>query len=241
MIYRFSDCELDTEMYTLHRAGQRIPLRPKALHMLRVLLEVRHRVVSKEELCAAVWPNQAISDATLSSTLRAIRQAVGDSGEAQRHIYTLPGYGYRFIAAVVQDDPALGRPCRSAGTASAGDASRTAAAPPRAYGGTACGYRYCLHAPPADGVAEPNTVVISDTTARLVGDMFLYQDLGPHMLPSMAEPVYVYRVLGASGMQHRLKGSPRRRFPRSSVARSNWRCSKNAGSVSAPGRDKWCW
>jgi DNA-binding winged helix-turn-helix (wHTH) protein len=107
MIYRFSDCELDTEMYTLHRAGQRIPLCPKALHMLRVLLEVRHRVASKEELCAAVCPNQAITDATLSSTLRAVRQAVGDSGEAQRYIYTLPGYGYRFIAAVVQDDPAL--------------------------------------------------------------------------------------------------------------------------------------
>jgi DNA-binding winged helix-turn-helix (wHTH) protein len=151
MIYRFSDCELDTEMYTLHRAGQRIPLRPKALHMLRVLLEVRHRVVSKEELCAAVWPNQAISDATLSSTLRAVRQAVGDSGEAQRYIYTLPGYGYRFIAAVVQDDPALaGRVGVS--TASAGDASRPATASPRAYGGTACDCRYRLHAPPADGV-----------------------------------------------------------------------------------------
>jgi len=83
MIYQFHDCILDTSLYTLHRAGQRIPLRPKALHMLRFLLEARHRVVSREELCRVVWPNQAISDATLSSTLRAVRQAVGDSGETQ--------------------------------------------------------------------------------------------------------------------------------------------------------------
>jgi class 3 adenylate cyclase len=57
-------------------------------------------------------------------------------------------------------------------------------------------------------LAAPNTVVISDTTARLVGGMFLYQNLGPHMFLSMAEPVHVYRVLGASGVPHRLDGQP---------------------------------
>jgi DNA-binding winged helix-turn-helix (wHTH) protein len=56
MRYVFADCLLDTQLYTLYRAGLAIPLRPKAFHVLRYLLEHRDHLVSKEELCAHVWP-----------------------------------------------------------------------------------------------------------------------------------------------------------------------------------------
>src|SRR5215831_8076747 len=100
MIYHFADCTLDTQLYTLERAGQTTRLAPKVFEVLCYLLEHRDRVVSKQELCAQVWEGLAISDATLESCLRAVRGAVGDSGQAQRIIQTQRGYGYRFVADV---------------------------------------------------------------------------------------------------------------------------------------------
>src|SRR5262252_10118639 len=98
MIYRFADCALDTHLYTLDRAGQRIRLSPKVFEVLCYLLEHRDRVVSKQELCAQVWQGYVISDAALESCLRTVRTNVGDSGQTQRIIQTLRGYGYRFVA-----------------------------------------------------------------------------------------------------------------------------------------------
>jgi TolB-like protein/DNA-binding winged helix-turn-helix (wHTH) protein/Tfp pilus assembly protein PilF len=100
MIYRFGDCELDTNLYTLQRAGQTIRLRPKVFRVCLLLLQHRDRVVTREELCAQVWPEQFISQATLEGVIRTVRQVVGDSGQAQSIIQTLHGYGYRFVAPV---------------------------------------------------------------------------------------------------------------------------------------------
>jgi DNA-binding winged helix-turn-helix (wHTH) protein len=100
MIYAFGACVLDTQLHVLSRAGQVIKLRPKAFEVLVYLVEHHDRVVSKDELCAQVWPNQFISDATLGSTVRAVRQAIGDTGEAQQFIQTVHGYGYRCVATV---------------------------------------------------------------------------------------------------------------------------------------------
>jgi TolB-like protein/DNA-binding winged helix-turn-helix (wHTH) protein len=100
MNYVFGDCELDTSLYTLRRAGQTIRLRPKVFRVCLYLLEHRDRVVSREELCTQVWSGQFISQATLEGVIRAVRQAVGDSGQAQGIIQTLHRYGYRFVADV---------------------------------------------------------------------------------------------------------------------------------------------
>ncbi len=91
MIYRFADCVLDTQLYTLDRAGQSTRLAPKVFEVLCYLIEHRDRVVSKQELCDQVWEGFAISDATLESCLRAVRITVGDSGQAQRIIQTQRG------------------------------------------------------------------------------------------------------------------------------------------------------
>jgi DNA-binding winged helix-turn-helix (wHTH) protein len=56
MFYIFGDCELDTDLYILRRAGQVVHLSPKVFQVLTYLLEHRDRVIDKDELCAQVWP-----------------------------------------------------------------------------------------------------------------------------------------------------------------------------------------
>jgi DNA-binding winged helix-turn-helix (wHTH) protein len=100
MRYVFADCILDTRLYTLHRGGTAMRLRPKAFHVLQYLLEHRDHVVTKDELCAQVWPGQFISDATLEGCITLARRAIGDNGQGQRLIASRRGYGYRFVGIV---------------------------------------------------------------------------------------------------------------------------------------------
>jgi pentatricopeptide repeat protein len=105
MIYVFGDCVLDPHLYTLRRAGQPVQLRPKAFAACLYLVEHRHRVVSRKELCTQIWPGQFVTQATLDGAIRSVRQAVGDSGQAQDIIQTLHGRGYRFVANVEARPP----------------------------------------------------------------------------------------------------------------------------------------
>jgi class 3 adenylate cyclase len=103
MRYHFADCVLDTDQYTLCRAGQLLRVRPKAFQILIYLLLHHDRVVTKQELAEQFWPEQFITDAVVENTLKAARQAVGDSGRTQTIIQTLRGVGYRVVAAVTVD------------------------------------------------------------------------------------------------------------------------------------------
>ena len=96
MRYVFADCVLDTQLYTLHRAGTAVRLRPKVFHVLHYLLEHLDHVVSKDELCAHVWPGQFISDATLAGCITLARQAMGDRGRTPRLYRKPPGLWLSF-------------------------------------------------------------------------------------------------------------------------------------------------
>jgi DNA-binding winged helix-turn-helix (wHTH) protein len=74
--------------------------------VLAYLGQHRGSVVSKQELLEHVWPDQYISEATLSGCVMAARKAVGDSGPAQQVIQTLHGCGYRFVPAIEAQAPA---------------------------------------------------------------------------------------------------------------------------------------
>jgi DNA-binding winged helix-turn-helix (wHTH) protein/class 3 adenylate cyclase/predicted ATPase len=100
MIYIFGDCEFDLAAHVLHCAGQPVHIRPKVFQVIAYLLTHRARVITKQELSEQVWPGQFISDTTLETTIGTVRRAIGDSGQAQRYIQTLRGYGYRFVAPV---------------------------------------------------------------------------------------------------------------------------------------------
>jgi DNA-binding winged helix-turn-helix (wHTH) protein len=100
MQYVFGDCALDTQRYELRRGGVRIPLRRKVFQVLVYLIEQRDRVVSRDEVLAQVWPDQYVGEETLTSCVKVVRRAVGDSGRAQRVIQTVHGHGLRFVADV---------------------------------------------------------------------------------------------------------------------------------------------
>src|SRR5262249_46712040 len=106
MRYVFGEWTLDTQRAELCRAGRISRLRRKAFQVLAYLLAHSDRVVSKQELCEQVWPQQFLSDAALESTIKAVRQAIGDSGRRQQLIKTVYGSGYRLIVPVAaQPEP----------------------------------------------------------------------------------------------------------------------------------------
>lgn len=101
--YRFGEYLLDTQRYALWDQNAWTPLRPKIFAVLLYLLQHRDRVVSKTELLEHIWPAQFIGDGSLNACLMAVRKALGDTGQTQRYIQTLRGYGYRFVALVHEE------------------------------------------------------------------------------------------------------------------------------------------
>lgn len=99
-VYQFEDCVLSTESRQLMLDGNVIHLRPKVYRLLVHLIKNRCRAVSRDELCQVVWDGRCIGNATVDSTIKALRHAVGDDGSAQRLVQTISGFGYRFVAAV---------------------------------------------------------------------------------------------------------------------------------------------
>jgi TolB-like protein/Flp pilus assembly protein TadD len=106
VLFRFENCELDGERRELRRGTGLVPIEPKAFDLLVYLLANRNRVVSKEDLLAAVWGGRIVSEAAMATCLNAARTAIEDSGEAQRLIRTFPRRGVRFVGNVEQVDPA---------------------------------------------------------------------------------------------------------------------------------------
>ncbi|MDA9391661.1 adenylate cyclase 3 [Bradyrhizobium sp. CCBAU 45394] len=100
MRYFFEDYALDTDRRELYRATDLIVVPPQVFDLLDYLIRNRERVVSKDDLISAVWNGRSVSDAALTTRLNAVRGAIGDSGEKQRFIKTLPRKGFRFIGQV---------------------------------------------------------------------------------------------------------------------------------------------
>jgi DNA-binding winged helix-turn-helix (wHTH) protein len=93
--FLFDDHVLDVDRRELRRAGEPIAIEPQVFDLLVYLLRNRDRVVSKDDLIAAVWHGRIVSESTLTSRINAVRKAVGDSGGAQRLIRTVQRKGHR--------------------------------------------------------------------------------------------------------------------------------------------------
>ncbi len=78
MRYVFDEYELDTQTCELRRAGVPIALTPKAYAVLTYLIEHRDRLVSKEELLEALWPDTYVDDSAVKRNIMAIRRALED-------------------------------------------------------------------------------------------------------------------------------------------------------------------
>jgi len=105
-VIRFRDFELDTARFEIRQAGERIAIEPQVFDLLVFLARNSDRTVTKEEIFAAIWGNRIVSDAALSSQIKAARKALGDDGVAQHTIATVHGRGFRFIAPIENPGPA---------------------------------------------------------------------------------------------------------------------------------------
>jgi TolB-like protein len=98
--YLFEEYTFDTELRELHRGSDVVSVAPQVFDLLEYLIRNRERVVSKEDLINAIWNGRIVSDAALTTRLNVARNVIGDSGEKQRLVKTLPRKGFRFIGPV---------------------------------------------------------------------------------------------------------------------------------------------
>jgi DNA-binding winged helix-turn-helix (wHTH) protein len=119
--FALGDHVLDVDRRELRRRGKLIAVEPQVLDLLVYLVRNRDRVVSKHELLRVIWGGRIVSESTMTSRINAARRAVGDSGEAQRLIRTVPRKGIRFVG-VMREEHELAAPV---------DARPAAADPPR--------------------------------------------------------------------------------------------------------------
>ena len=98
--YLFEKYSFDTARRELRRGSDVIAVTPQVFDLLDYLIRHRERVVTKDDLIGAIWNGRVVSDAALTTRLNAARSAIGDSGEEQRLIKTLPRKGFRFVGQV---------------------------------------------------------------------------------------------------------------------------------------------
>ena len=108
MRYIFENFAFDTDRRELHHKADVVAVTPQVFDLLDYLIRNRERVVSKDDLINAIWNGRSVSDAAVTTRLNAARSAIGDSGEEQRLIKTLPRKGFRFVGPVPEAQGAAG-------------------------------------------------------------------------------------------------------------------------------------
>jgi DNA-binding winged helix-turn-helix (wHTH) protein len=101
-IYAFGPYRLDAGSRLLERQGQPVPLTPKVLDTLLVLVENRGRLLTKEELMNAVWPDTHVEEGNLVSNISILRKTLGETDDGRPYIQTIPKRGYRFAAEAIE-------------------------------------------------------------------------------------------------------------------------------------------
>jgi DNA-binding winged helix-turn-helix (wHTH) protein/tetratricopeptide (TPR) repeat protein len=111
MIYQFDGYQLNTERVELSCEGSMVAVEPQVFALLQLLIENRHKVLSKDQLIDQIWQGKPLSDTVVSSRIKSTRKAIGDDGKAQKLIKTIHGRGFRFVGKVtiagIQTDSSL--------------------------------------------------------------------------------------------------------------------------------------
>jgi DNA-binding winged helix-turn-helix (wHTH) protein/tetratricopeptide (TPR) repeat protein len=108
--FRFDVFDLPPGVDLLYRDQQVVQLEPRAVRVLRYLVEHNDRVLSKEEILEEVWSDVFTTDGVLKKAVSQIRRTLGDDAEQSRFIATYHGRGYRFIAPVTRAAQARSAP-----------------------------------------------------------------------------------------------------------------------------------
>ncbi|WP_260482557.1 winged helix-turn-helix domain-containing tetratricopeptide repeat protein [Sphingomicrobium flavum] len=114
MAYRFGPFIADTDSFTLTHEGAPVELQPRTLSLLFLLLEKSGRLVSKDVLIEQLWDGRAIGESTITSQVKALRKALGDTAKPYRYVETVHGQGLRFNGAIDRAIPAAAMAAESA-------------------------------------------------------------------------------------------------------------------------------
>ena len=130
--YAFGSFRLDNAKKVLLRDGEMVPLPPKAVDVLLVLVESAGQLVEKSELLARVWPDTFVEEGNLSVNIFTLRKALGGDDNGDEYIKTVPKRGYVFVAAVDRRGlkPATSKPATSEPATSEPATSTTPMPPP---------------------------------------------------------------------------------------------------------------
>src|SRR5215475_8259667 len=116
-IYEFGSFRLDVVERMLLHDGEAIPLQPKAFDLLHALVEHHGHLLEKDELLKVVWPDTIVEEVNLANNISVLRKALGEEGNGQQFIETVPRRGYRFVTGVrqiqhatVEEEPPIAKP-----------------------------------------------------------------------------------------------------------------------------------
>jgi DNA-binding winged helix-turn-helix (wHTH) protein len=98
--YEFGPFRLDPNRHRLFRGDEVVPLSPKAIEMLILLVQNEGKLLEREALMDALWPNTIVEDANLTVAVSQLRKAINQNGDKGEFIQTIPRVGYRFIGEV---------------------------------------------------------------------------------------------------------------------------------------------
>ena len=99
-LYEFGPFRIDTKNRLLFRDGQPIPLKPKVVETLLVLIENSGRVLDKDELIQTLWPDTFVEEGNLTQNIYVLRKALSNDSNGEPYIETIPRRGYRFAGQV---------------------------------------------------------------------------------------------------------------------------------------------
>src|SRR5579863_6121947 len=105
-IFRFGDVEVREREFSLTKAGEALPVEPKAFRVLLILLRNPQKLLPKDELLTAVWGDTAVSENSLARSIALLRRLLGDEARTPRFIETVATVGYRWLCKAVVSEEA---------------------------------------------------------------------------------------------------------------------------------------
>jgi DNA-binding winged helix-turn-helix (wHTH) protein len=115
MRLRFGEFVFDSRTRELRQHGLPLPLPPKTLRFLEVLLEARPEALSKSRIMERVWPDTFVTEASLARLAAELRAAIGEDAKAPRFVRTVYGLGYAFCGEARDEPLAASSPPRAPG------------------------------------------------------------------------------------------------------------------------------
>jgi DNA-binding winged helix-turn-helix (wHTH) protein/Tfp pilus assembly protein PilF len=101
--YSFGSFRLYPGEHLLLRDGTPVSLAPKAHELLTMLVTRHGRLITRDELMKAIWPDSFVEEINLTVNISLLRKLLGEQQDGKAYIATIPKRGYRFDAPVVEN------------------------------------------------------------------------------------------------------------------------------------------